>query len=77
MHPRQIICAGNEGKTGILSYGIAKYFSELLKLSGDSGGRQIFKYHQKEVRIVEAEREELKDIDRQKDLECLRKEVGV
>ena len=77
LHPGQIICAGNEGKTGNPVLWDEKYFPELLKLSGDSGGKQIFKYHQKEVRIVEAEREELKDIDCQKDLECLRKEVGV
>ena len=53
------------------------YFQELMELEGDAGGRILMKRYPKKVRIVEAEQEELSDIDRREDLECLRKEEGI
>ena len=44
------------------------YFQELLELTGDEGGRQIMRRHKDKVRIVQADPEELKDIDRKEDL---------
>jgi len=43
----------------------SRYREELLKLSGDTGGRQIIDAHKKDLLLVEAESEdEVKDIDR-------------
>ena len=76
-HPGQIICAGADGETRNPVLWDKRDFPALLTLTGDSGGRQILKHHLNRVRIVETEKGELLDIDRPKDLECLRKEVGV
>ena len=45
-----------------------KYFSELMTLAGDRGGRQIMEKHRDNLRIVQAEEEELRDIDVREDL---------
>ena len=43
----------------------ARYKEELMKLEGDTGGRQIIDAHKKDLLLVEAESEdEIKDIDR-------------
>lgn len=44
------------------------FFQELLQLEGDKGGRQIMGRHKDKVRIIQAEKRELKDIDRREDL---------
>ena len=76
-HPGQIICAGEDGETRNPVLWDKRDFPALLTLTGDSGGRQILKHHLDRVRIIETEKGELLDIDRPKDLECLRKDVGV
>ena len=77
LHPGQIICAGHEEKRGNPVLWDRAYFQELMELEGDAGGRILMKRYPKKVRIVEAEQEELSDIDRREDLECLRKEEGI
>ena len=39
-----------------------------MELAGDEGGRQVIKRHREKLRIVQADPEELKDIDRREDL---------
>ena len=44
------------------------YFPDLMQLSGDEGGRQIIGKYREKLTVVQAEPEELKDIDRREDL---------
>ena len=67
-HPGTIVCAGNGIRTGNPVLWDRKYFSELLELSGDEGGRQVLRRHEDKIRITQADPEELKDIDRREDL---------
>ena len=68
LHPGSIVCAGNSGRTGNPVCWDERFFPELLALTGDEGGRQIMRKHKEKVRIVQADPEELKDIDRREDL---------
>lgn len=68
LHPGSIVCAGSGTRTGNPVCWDAVYFPELLELTGDEGGRQIMRKHREKVRIVQADPEELKDIDRKEDL---------
>ena len=67
-HPGSIVCAGNGERTGNPVCWDSLFFPELLTLTGDEGGRQIMRRHREKVRIVQADPEELKDIDRREDL---------
>ena len=67
-HPGSIVCAGNGRRTGNPVLWDRKYFQELLNLTGDEGGRQVMRRHEESLRIVQADPEELKDIDRKEDL---------
>ena len=71
LHPGSIVCAGRSGRTGNPVLWDRQYFSELEKLTGDVGGRRIMSEHKDRIRIVEAEAEELIDIDRREDLRSL------
>ena len=68
LHPGSIVCAGNGRRTGNPVLWDRKYFQELLDLTGDEGGRQVMRRHEDCLRIVQADPEELKDIDRKEDL---------
>lgn len=68
LHPGSIVCAGNGRRTGNPVLWDRKYFRELLDLTGDEGGRQVMRRHEDCLRIVQADPEELKDIDRKEDL---------
>lgn len=68
LHPGSIVCAGNGEKTGNPVCWDSVFFPELLALKGDGGGRQIMRKYKERVRIVQADPEELKDIDRKEDL---------
>lgn len=68
LHPGSIVCAGNGRRTGNPVLWDRKYFQDLLNLSGDEGGRQLLRNCQDSLRIVQADAEELKDIDRKEDL---------
>ena len=67
-HPGCIICAGNGKKTGNPVFWDRVYFSELMELTGDEGGRQVIRKHGDRLRVVQTDPEELKDIDRREDL---------
>lgn len=67
-HPGSIVCAGSGVRTGNPVCWDKRFFRELLELSGDEGGRQVIKRHREKLRIVQADPEELKDIDRREDL---------
>ena len=71
LHPGSIICAGRSGKTGNPVLWDRRYFPGLAELTGDVGGRQIMDSHREQIRIVEAEAEELIDVDRREDLRSL------
>lgn len=68
LHPGSIVCAGHAGRKGNPVLWDRKYFSELMALDGDRGGRQIMDNYRAVLRIVEAEAEELIDIDRREDI---------
>ena len=68
LHPGSIVCAGCGEKRGNPVLWDRKYFSELMTLAGDRGGRQIMEKHRDNLRIVQAEEEELRDIDVREDL---------
>mgnify|MGYP005778691949 FL=1 len=67
-HPGSIACAGSGARTGNPVFWDRRFFGELMELSGDEGGRQVIKRHREKLRIVQADPEELKDIDRREDL---------
>ena len=67
-HPGSIVCAGSGRRTGNPVLWDRKYFQELFNLTGDEGGRQVMRRHEESLRIVQADPEELKDIDRKEDL---------
>lgn len=68
LHPGRIVCSAHEGKPGNPVLWDRKFFGELLELEGDTGGRQILERRREQCILVEADAEELKDIDRKQDL---------
>ena len=68
LHPGCIVCAGRGEERGNPVLWDRKYFQELFNLTGDEGGRQVMRRHEESLRIVQADPEELKDIDRKEDL---------
>ena len=68
LHPGSIVCAGRGGRGGNPVLWDCRYFSELLELSGDVGGRQLMNKYRENVRIEEADERELSDVDRQEDM---------
>lgn len=69
LHPGSIVCAGSNGKRGNPVLWDRAFFSELMQLSGDIGGRSIMEKYPEKIRIVETETEELHDVDRREDLQ--------
>lgn len=69
MYKGQIICAGNPGRPGNPVLWDRAFFDSLRHLSGDNGGRRILSGLRESVRYVEAQPEELKDIDQRNDLQ--------
>ncbi len=69
VHKGRIICAGNPGRPGNPVLWDRAFFDDLRNLTGDNGGRQIMSGLQEKVRYVEAQPEELKDIDQKNDLQ--------
>lgn len=68
LHPGKIVCSAHEGMPGNPVLWDRKFFGELLKLEGDTGGKQILERCREQCILVETEAEELKDIDRKQDL---------
>lgn len=67
--PGKIICAGYKGEPGNPVLWPKEYFRELLELEGDVGGRAVMRRYSDQIFIVEAEENELKDIDCKEDIE--------
>lgn len=67
LHPGKIVCSGHEGKSGNPVLWDKKFFDELMKLEGDTGGKVILEKRKEQCILLEAEAEELKDIDRKQD----------
>lgn len=67
LHPGKIVCSGHEGKSGNPVLWDKKFFEELMKLEGDTGGKVILEKRKEQCILLEAEAEELKDIDRKQD----------
>lgn len=67
-HPGKIICAGHGQTIGNPVLWDKKYFSELLELEGDVGGKSLLNKHKSETIMVETQRIELHDIDRREEL---------
>lgn len=62
--PSRIAALSFEGRAGNPVIFPQKLVPELMKLSGDVGGRQVMKKHPELIRLVEADAErELKDVD--------------
>ena len=68
LHPGKIVCSGHEGKSGNPVVWDKKFFEELMKLEGDTGGKVILEKRKEQCILLEAEAEELKDIDRKQDI---------
>lgn len=62
-HPGKIICAGNQGQMGNPVFLDKRFFSELMELEGDVGGKQVVRRHLDQVLLVETQQIELLDID--------------
>lgn len=73
LHPGSIVCAGCGGQTKNPVLWDRRFFSELLGLSGDIGGKQIMEHYRDRIRLVEADPSELADVDCMEDLNTFRK----
>ena len=69
LRPQQIICTGKDKEMGNPVLWDKKYFSELMELTGDVGGKKVMQNHLQDIIIVEIDEAELKDIDYRRDLE--------
>ncbi len=67
-HKGQVICAGNPLRPGNPVLWDRAFFDELRGLTGDHGGRKIMSRLPDKIRYVEAQSEELKDIDLKDDI---------
>lgn len=58
-------CVEHDGKTGNPCIFSEKYFEELLKLEGDTGGKRVITGHRRDVAVMKiTNRQEIMDIDR-------------
>ena len=58
-------CVEYDGKTGNPCIFSARYFEELLKLEGDTGGKGVIRRHREDVAVMEiTDRREIVDVDR-------------
>lgn len=62
-NPGKIVCAGTKEHLGNPVLLDKIYFSELLELEGDRGGKQVVKRHLENVLLLETSESELQDID--------------
>lgn len=67
-HPGKVICASHGQTLGNPVLWDRKYFSELLELSGDVGGKSLLAKHQDALICVDTQRIELYDIDKKEEL---------
>ena len=70
-HPDRIVGAGHNGRRGNPNLFPAKFFPELMAITGDHGGSSVIRAHEDELLLVETEAEELFDCDTPEALESL------
>lgn len=70
--PAALSCGGVRGNPCLFP---ARFFPELLALSGDRGGSAVLRRHEAELLLVEADAPELTDVDTPQALEMLRRSV--
>lgn len=70
--PAALSCGGARGNPCLFP---ARFFPELLALSGDRGGSAVLRRHEAELLLVEADAPELTDVDTPQVLETLRRSV--
>ena len=70
-HPDRIVGAGHEGRRGNPNLFPARFFEELMALSGDYGGSSVIRAHEDALLLVETDAEELFDCDTPEALESL------
>lgn len=68
-HQGKIVCVSFEGQPHNPVVWDRIYFDELMKLTGDAGGRQIMNKYKENIVMVETDKKELQDVDRKTDLE--------
>ena len=61
--PEAIVALGCDGRRGNPCLFPARFFPELLALTGDRGGSAVIRRHGKDLLLVEAAEEELWDVD--------------
>ena len=71
-HPDKIVGAGHAGRRGNPNLFPAKYFEELLALTGDHGGSSVIRAHEEDFLLVETGAEELFDCDTPAALDALK-----
>ena len=70
-HSDRIVGAGHEGRRGNPNLFPARFFEELMALSGDHGGSSVIRAHEGALLLVETDAEELFDCDTPEALESL------
>ena len=70
-HPDKIVGAGHEGRRGNPNLFPARFFSELMAITGDHGGSSVIRAHEDALLLVETDAEELFDCDTPEALESL------
>ena len=70
-HPDKIVGAGHDGRRGNPNLFPARFFSELMAITGDHGGSSVIRAHEDALLLVETDAEELFDCDTPEALESL------
>ena len=70
-HPDRIVGAGHDGRRGNPNLFPAKFFGELMAITGDHGGSSVIRAHEDALLLVETDAEELFDCDTPEALESL------
>lgn len=68
LHGGKIVCASVENKKRNPVLWNRRFFSELLAITGDVGGRQVIEKHQQDVLLYEIDESEVRDIDYPQDI---------
>ena len=70
-HPERIVGLGHNGRRGNPCLFPARFFPELMALTGDHGGRSVIMAHEEELLLMEVSVDQLIDIDTPEQLEKL------
>lgn len=66
-HPNNIVGASYNGKRGNPCIFPKKFFPELMKLTGDTGGSSVIRAHEDSLLLCEISEKELMDVDTKED----------